>query len=177
MKEGGGEFIGVLVILAVGVGIIWFIINQEKQAQALAATQQLLPPGTTTAQQLAAQPTAEKLAFNSIPGGALADYATAAAASYELNHAVVASAGGRGPGTPGNVSVGLATPMGTHTDTAGNTVTSNVPGQLVSLQISNKPIYAVSGGAELSVLATGGLSLFSSTNRDKVESDLKFWDW
>jgi hypothetical protein len=47
----------------------------------------------------------------------------------------------------------------------------------VTVPISSKPIYATSGGAEATVFATGGVSLLSSSNRNKVESDLEFWKW
>jgi hypothetical protein len=145
-----------VALLVLGLLAFAFILWRNSQQVSMAATTSAL--AGTPVYTPKAPPVAESLAINSIPViGPLASYTIDKAGNAIIQNKFLESHSQVGP-NPGQTlaSAGIAG---------------------VTVQISNKPIYALPGGAEVSVLATAGLSLLSSRNRAQVSKDLKFWDW
>lgn len=162
----GGEFATIMVVLLVGAVIVWFVMRQSSTSD---STQTVFGPANGS----------------QVPKNTAENVETAVASSIPIVGPLTGPLVSYAETKPGasivpQVTVGT---VGTHTDNAGQQQQNQHTGFLYA-GISNKPIYAVPGGAEASVFATGGLSLFSSRNRSQVGSDLKnlgkdleFWNW
>jgi hypothetical protein len=149
-----------VAILVIGVLLFALILwrNYEMSVATSAGPPPAIDLGGTPVYTPKAVPTAEAIALQSIPViGPLAAYTTNALGNDIIQNKFLEAHSVVGP-NPGQTeaSAGIAG---------------------VTVPISSKPIYNVPVGAEATVIATGGLSLLSSTNRSKVESDLEFWKW